>query len=73
MNRNCIISAPNPAGTKVNAPLLSDCPISMECKVVDCVKTGDHDLFIASVEAVHCDEAWLDENGNLDFTKVKGM
>ncbi len=60
-------------GTKVNAPLLSDCPLSMECKVVDCIRTGDHDLFIGSVEAVHCDEAWLDENGNLDFTKIAGL
>lgn len=60
-------------GTKVNAPLLTACPISVECKVVDCIRTGDHDLFIGSVEATHCDEAWLDENGNLDFTKIVGL
>lgn len=57
-------------GTKVHAPLLSACPISVECKVVDCVRTGDHDLFIGTIEAVHCDEAWLDDKGNIDLTKI---
>lgn len=57
-------------GSKVNAPLLDACPISVECKVVDCVRTGDHDLFIGSIEAIHCDEAWLDDNGNIDFNKI---
>lgn len=58
-------------GTKVNAPLLNACPISVECKVIDCIKTGgDHDLFIGSIETVHCDESWLDANGNIDITKI---
>lgn len=60
-------------GTKVHAPLLTACPISVECKVVDCVRTGDHDLFIGSIEAIHCEESWLDENGNIDFTKIALM
>lgn len=61
-------------GTKVKAPLLSACPISVECKVIDCIRTGgDHDLFIGSVEAVHCEESWLDENGNIDMTKLELM
>lgn len=57
-------------GTVVSAPLLNACPLSVECKVTDCVRTGDHDLFIGTVEAVHCDEAWLDGDGNIDFTKI---
>lgn len=61
-------------GTKVNAPLLTACPLSVECKVIDCIKTGgDHDLFIGSVEAVHCDESWLDDNGNIDMGKIALM
>lgn len=60
-------------GSQVSAPILTDCPISAECKVVDCVRTGDHDLFIASVVAVHCTEDWLDENGKIDFGKVVVM
>ena len=57
-------------GTKVKAPLLSACPISVECKVVNCVRAGDHDLFIGTIEAFHCDEALLDENGNFDFANA---
>lgn len=61
-------------GSKVKAPLLDDCPISTECKVIRLIETGgDHDFFLGSVEAVHCDESWLDENGNLDFTKITAM
>lgn len=60
-------------GIKVDAPLLDDCPYSAECKVIHCVKAGDHDLFIGSIETVHCEEAWLDENGNLDFSKIETM
>lgn len=57
-------------GTVVPAPLLNACPLSVECKVVDCVRTGDHDLFIGSIEAIHCDESWLGADGNIDFGKV---
>lgn len=60
-------------GIKVNAPLLTDCPISIECKVVNCVKSGDHDLFIGTIEATHCKEGWLDENGNIAISKISLM
>lgn len=49
-------------GTKVHAPLLTACSISVECKVVDGVHMGDHDLSIGSIETIHCNESWLDEN-----------
>lgn len=57
-------------GAKVSAPILTDCPISVECKVVNCVRAGDHDLFIAAVEAIHCEEEWLDVNGGIDLSKI---
>lgn len=57
-------------GANVSAPLITACPISVECKVANCVSAGDHDLFIASVEAVHCEEKWLDKDSNIDFSKI---
>lgn len=58
-------------GAKVKAPLLSACPISVECKVTQEIETGgDHVFFVGSIEAIHCDEAWLDDNGNVDFSKI---
>ena len=32
-------------GEKVNAPILSDCPVNIECKVVDSIVTGSHEMF----------------------------
>ena len=60
---------PIPA-SKVNAPLIKECPINMECKTTEIVKVGVHDLFIAEVLAVHMDESTLDENGRFDPSKA---
>jgi flavin reductase (DIM6/NTAB) family NADH-FMN oxidoreductase RutF len=57
-------------GIKVNAPILSDCPVNIECTVVDSIMTGSHEMFIGKVEYVHADANLLDSNGNIDFTKV---
>lgn len=52
-------------GTCVNAPILLDCPVSIECTVVESIMPGTHELFIGRVEAVHVDEEYLDEHGNI--------
>ena len=57
-------------GVKVNAPLLSDCPVNIECKVVDSIVTGSHEMFIGRVEFVHVDPEYFNEKGNIEFTKV---
>lgn len=49
----------------VNAAILSDCLVSVECSVVESHMPGTHELFIGKVEAVHCDEKYLDEQGNV--------
>jgi flavin reductase (DIM6/NTAB) family NADH-FMN oxidoreductase RutF len=59
-------------GTKINAPLLSDCPVSIECKVVASIQPGTHELFVGTVEAVHCDEAFLDSAGAIDIPRLIG-
>lgn len=57
-------------GDKVNAPLLTDCPVNIECKVVDSIVTGSHEMFIGKIEAVHADSDLLNKNGEIDFTKI---
>ena len=54
----------------VNAPILSNCPVSIECSVVESTMPGTHELFIGKVEAVHADEKYLDENGNIQWDKI---
>jgi len=60
---------PVPA-TKVNAPLIKECPINLECRTTEIVNVGAHDLFIAEIVAVHIDEDVLNEVGRLDTSKA---
>lgn len=60
-------------GTKVNAPVLTDCPVSIECSVVTSIQPGTHELFIGKVEAVDVDEEYLDEKGNILWDKMDLM
>ena len=40
-------------GEKVNAPILTDCPVNAECTVVDSIMTGSHEMFIGKIECIH--------------------
>lgn len=55
----------------VKAPLIKECVINLECKVKDILNYGSHDIFVADIVAVHCDEEILNENGNIDTEKIK--
>ena len=57
----------------VNAPILTDCPVSIECSVIENTRPGSHELFIGKVEAVHVDEEYLDANGNIQWEKIDLM
>lgn len=57
----------------VDAPVLTDCQVSIECSVVDSIRPGTHELFIGKVEAVHVDEEYLDEKGNILWDKIELM
>ncbi len=57
-------------GAKVNAPLIRECKINIECRVKKVIPLGTHDLFIAEVEAIHAAEELL-KNGEVDFSELK--
>jgi flavin reductase (DIM6/NTAB) family NADH-FMN oxidoreductase RutF len=52
-------------GVKVNAPLIKESPVSIECKVVKEVEAGDHVWFIGEVLAVHVHEGYKWSDGLL--------
>ena len=56
--------------SQVGAPLVAECPISLECRVRHTFSGGSHDLFIGEIVAVQADEAVLDANGKIDIVKV---
>lgn len=42
--------------TKVNAPMIDECPVNIECKVKQVIPIGAHDMFLAEIVAVHVKE-----------------
>lgn len=55
---------------RVNAPLLTDCPVNIECSVVDSNTLLYHELFVGKIEKVHVDEKYLDKNGRILWDKM---
>lgn len=58
--------------TKVNSPLLEECPVNIECRVVEVIRLPSHSLFIAEVVALHALESVLNERNEVDFSLAKG-
>ena len=57
---------PAPA-SKVQPPLIAECPIALECRVSHRLALGVHDLIIGQVLAVQADEDALTERGTVDY------
>ncbi|MGH4052057.1 MAG: flavin reductase family protein [Clostridium sp.] len=57
-------------GIKVKAPLLADCPINIECTVVDSILTGSHEMFVGKIEYMHTDKNVVDDKGHIDYSKI---
>lgn len=56
--------------TLINAPLIDMCPVNFECRVVECLKPGTHDVFFGEVLKVHCDEKYLNNNKSINWDKI---
>lgn len=54
------------AGKVVSAPMIAECPISLECKVKEILPLGSHDLFVAEIVQVHAHYAIVREDGEID-------
>ena len=50
----------------VRPPLIAECPVNLECVVLNEQEVGDHQLFLGKVVAEHVDHDVLDENGRPD-------
>lgn len=56
--------------TKINAPILAESPVNIECRVTQVIPLGSHDMFLATVLAVNVDEKLLDNKGVLHLEKA---
>ena len=54
----------------VSAPTVAESPIALECKVFEVMHSGTHDIFMADIVNVSCDESLLDENGRICFERA---
>lgn len=60
------------AASKIETPLIAECPVNIECQVRQQVKLPSHTLFIGEVVAVHARQAVLDARGEVDYELARG-
>ncbi|MBU7032154.1 MAG: flavin reductase family protein [Theionarchaea archaeon] len=58
--------------SRVNVPLIGECPVNIECVVREVVHLGTHDLFIGEVVAVQVDEDLISD-GKIEYRKAFPM
>ena len=58
------------ASKEVSAPTIAECPLALECRVVEVIPMGTHDVFIADIVSVSCDDSIIDEAGKIRFDKA---
>ena len=59
-------------GNLENAPMITECPINMECKLYDVYDTPTHDLFSGEIVETYADESVL-KNGKVDLARLKPL
>ena len=58
----------------VNAPIVEEAPVAIECRVREIVPLGSHDMFVAEVVNVLADDRYLDpETGVFDLAKAEPL
>lgn len=54
----------------VQAPIIEEAPLNIECRVKEVIALGSHDMFIADVLNVQADDRYMDaESGAFDMKK----
>ncbi|MGE5341823.1 MAG: flavin reductase family protein [Candidatus Omnitrophota bacterium] len=58
-------------GSVINAPLIAESPVNLECRVTDIRPLGTHHMFLAEIVAVHGSQAFLNaETGAFDLARA---
>ena len=56
---------------KVGCPIIKECPVQLECKVISVTELPTHDMFLAEVVNVQVNDDMLDSKGALHMEKAK--
>lgn len=54
----------------VDAPLIGESPVNIECRVKEVMELGSHHMFLAEVLCVHVDASYMDEKGKFGLNKT---
>jgi flavin reductase (DIM6/NTAB) family NADH-FMN oxidoreductase RutF len=54
----------------IGTVLIAECPVNLECQVVQTVHLGSHDLFLGKVVAAHIEASLLTDKGEIDLDKA---
>lgn len=58
--------------TMVQAPIIDESPLCIECRVKEIISLGSHDMFISEVVNVQADDKFFDsETGRFDMQQAK--
>jgi len=60
-------------GDHVEAPYVAECPVVLECRLVETVELGLHTQFVGEVLDVKAEEDMLGEDGVPDMARVKPL
>jgi len=56
-------------GELKSAPMIRNCPLTMECKLADCVKLPTNELFIGEITGAYCEDRYMTD-GKPDIRKI---
>jgi flavin reductase (DIM6/NTAB) family NADH-FMN oxidoreductase RutF len=57
-------------GKLSHAPLISECPVNIECRAMHILNLGSHEMVVGQIEEVHITDSCL-TNGEPDVTKIQ--
>ena len=57
-------------GSKIAAPIVNECPLALECKVVHSLKLGSHIMYVGEIVAVQAEKSLIDEKGKFNLTEA---
>ncbi|MCR5195362.1 MAG: flavin reductase family protein [Pseudobutyrivibrio sp.] len=55
---------------EIDAPMIEESPVNIECKVKEIHEYGSHTMFVADVLCVHADEKYMNETGRFELEKA---
>ncbi len=58
-------------GKEVDAPVLTDFPVNIECEVMDSIMTGSHEMFAGEIRSIRADEELVKEGSEIDISGTR--